>query len=312
MVNEDIERLKKKIEKDPLSKFFVPLAEEYKKKGMVDEAINVLLNALKNRPDYTSARVALGKIYLHKGMLSEAQDEFEKVIKLIPNNLLAHRRLADIYYKQEKIDRALAEYQNILNLTPNDEEAKAMILELKPPEERVEPMPTGQATDSKDLSDIPEQYSSEKHSEKTKETPVYEISEEVNSAELEIEIPEKLTPVPEEPVSKELQEFRKIMGVQPDKPSTRESVQEQSDLLSPAEEIQENHHDKVDTTRSQKDKITISMPTETLADIFITQELYDKAMNIYKEILSSDPENKRIIQRCEELKMLIKLKDKKP
>lgn len=305
MTNEDIEKLKKKVEKDPLSKLFVPLAEEYKKRGMVDEAINVLLNALENQPDYTSAMVALGKMYLHKGMLLEARGEFEKVINIIPDNLLAHKRLADIYYKQGEIDRAVEEYQITLNLNPNDEESKAMMLELKPLEEEAEPVPSGQTNDSQDSADMPERVSADNHSERTKEIPVYEISEEVSSAELGIEIPEKLTPVSEEPVSKELEEFRKITGAQPEESSTTETMQEQPDVLPPAEETQENHRDK-------EDKIVISMPTKTIADIFITQGLYDKAMDTYNEILSSDPENKRIIQRSEELKMFIKLKDKKP
>lgn len=59
------------------------------------------------------------------------------------------------------------------------------------------------------------------------------------------------------------------------------------------------------------DKISISMHTETMADIFIAQGLYDKAMNIYKERLASDPDNKRIIQKSEELQKLIEKEKKK-
>lgn len=59
MALEEIERLKEKLDKDPNSKLFIPLAEEYKKAGMFDEAVDVLLKGLERQPGYMSARVAL-------------------------------------------------------------------------------------------------------------------------------------------------------------------------------------------------------------------------------------------------------------
>src|SRR5512135_2069932 len=93
----DIAKLKERVDKDPNSKLFVPLAEEYRKEGMLDEAIGVLLSGIEKQPGYMSARVSLGKIYLEKEMLPEALSEFEQVIKSIPDNLYAHKKLAEIY-----------------------------------------------------------------------------------------------------------------------------------------------------------------------------------------------------------------------
>jgi pentatricopeptide repeat protein len=59
------------------------------------------------------------------------------------------------------------------------------------------------------------------------------------------------------------------------------------------------------------DKIVISMPTKTMADILVSQGCYEKAMDVYNEMLAADPENKKLIQRREELKMLIKIMEKK-
>ena len=97
MSSKDIEKLKERVDKDPNSKLFVPLAEEYRKEGLVEEAIKVLQDGLERQPGYMSARVALGKIYLEKGMPQEARGEFENVIKAIPDNLYAHKKLAEIY-----------------------------------------------------------------------------------------------------------------------------------------------------------------------------------------------------------------------
>jgi tetratricopeptide (TPR) repeat protein len=304
MTNKNIERLKTKIGKDPLSKLFVPLAEEYKKIGMVDEAINILLTALENQPYYKSAMVALGKMYLHKGMLTEAMEEFEKVVGLIPDNLLAHKKLADIYYKQENFDRAVKECTIILELNPNDEEAKTMksSLESRVPQSKVREKEAEEITPDSHLGGFQvtgnsDEQGASSDSEEIKKPQVYEIYEEVSGAELGIEIPEKFTPVEEGFVSQELKEFRKIVAQYAEESSAEEKLQKQDEK-------------KVKPVQASEDGISISMPTKTMADIYIGQGLYDKAMDVYREILSSDPENKQIIQKCEKLRMLMESKDK--
>jgi len=131
MALEDIERLKEKISRDPNSKLFVPLAEEYKKAGMLDEAIEVLTGGLENQPGYLSARVSLGKIFIDRGMLHEAQREFEKVIASIPDNLYAHKKLAEIYKELGDKDKATKELRTVLKLNPLDDWAAASLSEIE-------------------------------------------------------------------------------------------------------------------------------------------------------------------------------------
>ena len=133
MALEDIERLKEKISRDPNSKLFVPLAEEYKKAGMLDEAIEVLTGGLGNQPGYLSARVSLGKIFIERGMLSEARTEFEKVIASIPDNLYAHKKLAEIYRDLGDKDKAIKEFRTVLKLNPLDDWAAASLAEIEQP-----------------------------------------------------------------------------------------------------------------------------------------------------------------------------------
>lgn len=124
MALEDIENLKERLKKNPNSKLFVPLAEEYRKAEMFDEAIEVLKQGLELQPSYMSARVALGKIYLEKEMLEEAKSEFEEVIKAIPDNLFAHKKLAEIYKDMGNPISALNQYQTVISLNPLDDEAQ--------------------------------------------------------------------------------------------------------------------------------------------------------------------------------------------
>ncbi len=120
---EDIENLKKRFEKDPNSKLFVPLAEEYRKEGMLEEAIEVLSKGLEKQPDYMSARVSRGKIYVEKGMLEEARAEFEQVISAVPDNLFAHKKLAEIYRDTGERNLAIKGFRRVLKINPMDEDA---------------------------------------------------------------------------------------------------------------------------------------------------------------------------------------------
>ncbi len=108
----EIDKLREKVEKDPNSRLYVPLAEEYRKEGMMDEAIEVLQKGLERHPGYMSARVSLGKIYHAKGQMDEARIEFESVVKSIPDNLYAHKKLAEIYRDTGKRDLAIKAFQN--------------------------------------------------------------------------------------------------------------------------------------------------------------------------------------------------------
>lgn len=127
MALEEIERLKEKINKDPNSKLFVPLAEEYKKAGMFDEAIDALIQGLERQPNYLSARVSLGKIYIERGMPAEARTEFEQVIAAIPDNLYAHKKLAEIYRDLGERQNAVKAFKTVLQLNPMDEWASASL-----------------------------------------------------------------------------------------------------------------------------------------------------------------------------------------
>lgn len=126
----EIAKLTERIAKDPKSKLFVPLAEEYKKSGDIEMAIHVLTEGLKNNPGYITARSSLGRLLLERGDLHGAQKELEEVVKAIPDNLLAQRKLADIYVLQGRSSDALQRFRTCLTLNPGDKELPALIADL--------------------------------------------------------------------------------------------------------------------------------------------------------------------------------------
>lgn len=212
MLSPDISKLAEKLAKDPSSKLFIPLAEEYRRSGMLDEAIQVLSDCLKANPNYMTARVSLGKMLLEKGNILEAQIEFERVVQAVPDNLFAHKKLAEIYQNIGDMENLLKEYKIIISLSPKDKDVMKAIDDLEGNPDRM--------------------------------TPVVKTTHTV-----EIDKPED---------------------------ATKKSLMEE-------------------------------LATETMAEIYIKQGLYEKAEEIYQQILGSEPGNMIIRQKRAELVSLMNI-----
>ena len=119
----EIDRLAIQLAKDPHSKVFMPLAEEYGKVSMWQEAAVVLEDGLKLYPGFITAMVALGRAYDHMGQATKAKAILEESVKLSPENLRAHRTLIKIYTSQGLNESALQSCAVILAVNPRDEEA---------------------------------------------------------------------------------------------------------------------------------------------------------------------------------------------
>lgn len=119
----EIDRLALVLAKEPGSKAFIPLAEEYGKAGMWQEAAGVLEDGLKTYPNFITAMVALGRTYDQLNQPVKAKAILEEAVKLSPENLRAHRTLAKIYVAQGAKEAALLSCQVILSVNPHDQEA---------------------------------------------------------------------------------------------------------------------------------------------------------------------------------------------
>jgi tetratricopeptide (TPR) repeat protein len=126
----EIARLSEVLQKDPGSRLFYPLAEEYVKNNMLEEAVQVLTEGLKRHPEMLSARVTLGKAYFEQGNLNDARKEFEEVLKAHPDNLIALKKLSVIYRRQGATDQAKRCAEALLAANPKDAEADQLLQEL--------------------------------------------------------------------------------------------------------------------------------------------------------------------------------------
>jgi tetratricopeptide (TPR) repeat protein len=105
-----IEELRRRVQMDPASIAFAALAEEFRKQGRFEEAIETCTAGLQRHPAYLSAHVTLGRALLEIGRFDEAKEELEHVLRVAPENLAAIRGLAEIHHRKGELPEVHAPF----------------------------------------------------------------------------------------------------------------------------------------------------------------------------------------------------------
>ncbi len=113
--------------RNPSAKVFAPLAEAYRKMGLLQQALEISERGVKFHPEYPSGLVAYGKILFELKKYEEAALVFAKATHLKKDNILAHKLRALSLVKINKYHEALAAYKYVLFLNPIDEQAQKFI-----------------------------------------------------------------------------------------------------------------------------------------------------------------------------------------
>ena len=92
-----IEELKRRVRIDPASIAFAALAEEYRRAGQFDAAIETCTAGLRRHPAYPSAHITLGRALAAAARMSEARAQFEYVLALAPENPAAIGAMAEMH-----------------------------------------------------------------------------------------------------------------------------------------------------------------------------------------------------------------------
>jgi len=122
-----ISSLSQQWKKDPTSRVFFRLAEEYRKGGVYDKAIEVCSEGIAHHPNYLPALVSLGRSHLGAGDEARAEETFLRVLAVAPDNPHALRGLGTMYHKQGRDEEARRYLETLLLEEPTDEEAQSRL-----------------------------------------------------------------------------------------------------------------------------------------------------------------------------------------
>jgi tetratricopeptide (TPR) repeat protein len=122
-----IPRLTQRLASNPASRAFVPLADEYLRQNLLEDAILVLNSGIEHHPTYVAARMMLGNAYQRAGRVVEARREFESVVRVHPENVLAYKKIALIYREAGQLGETVEICNKILTIDPYDKKAKGIL-----------------------------------------------------------------------------------------------------------------------------------------------------------------------------------------
>ncbi|MGB0453531.1 MAG: tetratricopeptide repeat protein [Bacteriovoracaceae bacterium] len=116
-------KYQKELEKNPKSRAFAPLAEAYRKYGFIEKSISLLLEGIKEHPNYMGAHVTLAKCYFDQNKFNRAYQLLKNYVANGTENIALIKTYAasciELGYQKE----GLKYYKYLLFLNPNDEEA---------------------------------------------------------------------------------------------------------------------------------------------------------------------------------------------
>jgi tetratricopeptide (TPR) repeat protein len=121
----------RKFQEDPRSRVFAPLAEAYRKAGLVEQAIQVAREGLEIHPHFMGGRVALARALFDQKEYQQVIDELAPVVRDVPDNRVAQKLLAESYLILGQVAQALDSYKMLLYFNPLDTETARLVQELE-------------------------------------------------------------------------------------------------------------------------------------------------------------------------------------
>lgn len=270
----------RRLQQDPSSRVFAPLAESYRRLGRLDEAIEICQRGLEHHPDFHGGRVALAKCYLDKHRYQDAQKELEKVVHLAPENLLAQRLLGEALMVQGLDGQALHAFKMALLLAPCDIGLTDKVHQLE-----------------KQLASPVAKESAARFSESPEEVvessfPAFPMDEV--EPELEPE-PEVLAAPPELP-------DLPIEEIEEDEQRDEDLSAQVNAVLGFEEELEENFSvaPVASAFNNLEEQHSPEITTETLGDLYFSQGQFGYSLKIFEKIakIRSTPELERKMRVC--------------
>ena len=121
-----IQILEEQLKFNPQSRAFSRLADKYRLKGEIGEAIHLCLEGLAEHPNYITGRLILGRCYAEQKNFQAAIEEFKKVCVADKRNHAALKMLADIFIKLGRAEEAGGLYRILFDMEPDNPAMKQL------------------------------------------------------------------------------------------------------------------------------------------------------------------------------------------
>ena len=107
-------------QKKPKSRVFAPLAESYRKLGMIDESLKVLRDGIKNHPTYTLGYIVLAHVYYDQENYEISYNTIRPFVSDNLENITLQKLFAKICINLGYLEEALQTFKCLLLINPKD------------------------------------------------------------------------------------------------------------------------------------------------------------------------------------------------
>jgi tetratricopeptide (TPR) repeat protein len=298
----EIQKFEQKHGENPEGRYFVPLANAYRKSGLVEQAEDLLREGLKRHPDYLSAHIVLGRCLADRGATAEAEDEFRRVISGDPHNLVALRSLGDLAASTGRRAEAVSWYEQLLAIDPMSSEAREALQAVQETtEQQVAPPEEDAAGSFASAGGQPDPAP-----ERTFEPLELDGGFDAPDLDRGFELPPRLGEEPPaeqgrgaEPPKLGEMAFGAGFGLGPDEPE--DSAPGDDQVTEIGELAMEGGADAPAGGAHAEEGDEVEVVTETIAELYAAQGFSERALAVYRELVRRRGEEPALLRRISEL-----------
>ncbi len=282
--------------KNPRSRVFAPLAESYRKLGMLDDAYKILRDGIRHHPTYTLGYVVLAHCYYDEGKFELTYNTLRPIIGQNADNISLQKIFAQACIHLGHLEEALDTFKYLLFMIPKDrffaEQVKRLEDDLMVGHKKLSLEQLVKAPDLPQIRTTPPAQDEDW------------VQVDFNRPTLR-EVPQ---PLESAPVSNNADEgddqWVMEKSTLEDHPILKEEkIQERSleDEYYADEFQEEGDIDDVNASSLSADTPIVS---HTLIDLYCAQHYYEKAIELLEKILELNPGDVASLQKLQKVKDL--------
>lgn len=264
--------------KNPRSKVFAPLAESFRKLGMIDDAFKILKDGIRNHPNYTLGYVVLAHCYYDQGKFELTYNTLRPIVSQNADNISLQKIFAQSCMNLGHLEEALDTYKYLLFMNPRDkffnEQVKKLEDDLMVGHKK---MSLDQLIKAPDMDSLP-------------------VPQGLDDDWVQVDFNQTVAPLDEKETLKLVEEKNDSEWVMEKQGFAHHPILQEESIPTRsleddfyADEFQEyGDSEEVDTDLNQSDSPIVS---HTLIDLYCSQQYFDKAIELLEKILELNPQD---------------------
>mgnify|MGYP000571998590 CR=1 FL=1 len=278
--NQILEKYLSTLEKDPSSRVFAPLAEYYRKNGLLTQAIDTLSEGIKHNPEYVLGHLGLAFCHHDNGATKRAYDILRPLVDSNRDNIRMLKLFSDICLDLKKNQEALQYLKFLLFINPKDQETAEKVKELE--------------SNNSDFGPIK-----------------FNIEDDLSESGEQIQFNvDAISSTPE--ASSDMDEWIQVDFKSPEEKTLSTdgwSMEKDISLDQVENQDSENERDfKIDIVETSKEKpkqVDSPVITHTLVDLYCNQGYLDKAKDLLEKILDLNPNDIKTKLKLQEVNRVL-------